>query len=50
MCSSGGETTVGTGDDDELTHRINATCDVAPRYDLTAVAHTDLIDTGAWEW
>jgi metal-responsive CopG/Arc/MetJ family transcriptional regulator len=36
--------------DDELTRRINATCDEASRDDLTAVARVDLIDTGSWEW
>ncbi|MGA2284119.1 MAG: hypothetical protein ABSH07_10735 [Candidatus Dormibacteria bacterium] len=36
--------------EDELTRRIDATCDEAPRDDLTAVARADLIDTGAWEW
>jgi metal-responsive CopG/Arc/MetJ family transcriptional regulator len=37
-------------DDGELTRRIDATCDEAPRDDLAAVARIDLIDTGAWEW
>jgi Arc/MetJ family transcription regulator len=36
--------------DDELTRRIDATCDEAPRDDLAAVARVDLIATGAWEW
>ena len=35
---------------DELTRRIDATCDDASHDDLTAVARVDLIDTGDWVW
>jgi hypothetical protein len=36
--------------EDELTRRIDATCEEASHDDLTAVARVDLIDTGAWVW
>jgi metal-responsive CopG/Arc/MetJ family transcriptional regulator len=35
---------------DELTRRIDATCEEAAHDDLTAVARVDLLDTGAWAW
>jgi hypothetical protein len=35
---------------DELTRRIDATCEEASHDDLTAVARVDLIDTWAWAW
>ena len=36
--------------EDELTHRINATCQDGSSEDLASVARADLVDTGSWEW
>jgi metal-responsive CopG/Arc/MetJ family transcriptional regulator len=35
---------------DELTRRIDATCEEMSHDDLTAVARVDMVDTGAWAW